>query len=291
MNTETAFKKGYLEEKTIILKPVPRGGKMVGLDKPTHINFFMANGARESFVIPLNKRGDRIDIFSSSEEREFFEKEIQRTLNVNDDNGYLATFKVTVEKDEYLMDMGLEFDLSKPMDNIRYRVLKIQPTIAPSWEERYDDLYKWALVDKRKELAKEDEEFNALQKALIGVGSVESSESKLRKFLKIYYIETKSSKKIGNDYNLQTLRDDVRKIAKENPERFLSVFENPLLETQMFTIDALEASAINKDGNNEYSFAGEDKTYQFRELVIRVDEEIKSQSDLFFKIKQQIQQL
>jgi hypothetical protein len=282
------FKKKWLQEKIVVLKPSPRGGKMVSLEQKSHINFFMAEGATETFPIFLDRKGDRIEIFTSDEERAFFEKKLGKVLNVHDDEGYLATFSVKITKDAHVMENGVEFNLADVKDNLRYRVLRTSNTISPSWEERYEREYKWAFVDKEDVNKKEVEQSTQNEKAYMAFGELKTSEEKLKKFLQVYWADKKSAKKIGSDSDKDWMIAEVHKLIKEDISGFLETYENDFYSSKVFLLKALEAGGIEKTGVNEYVIIGDEETYQFEDLARKISYLETDQDDIYLKLVSQI---
>lgn len=291
MTREEAIKKEFLEDKKIILKPSPRQGGMVPKDKG-HIMYFKMDGTSTFFSLPRKERGDLVNVFKSDEERKYFENTLGLDLNEARPGNFFETFYVKVTKDDVLMQRGEIFDLSDPMDNLRYRILKVQSTIAPSWEQRLDsNKYIWALVDETKLEKEAEEEFDSQQEIWMYLGKISDDTPKLRTALTVYLNTIGSKVKIPLDAKKREIMKELNKIAadKKSRERFLDVCEGDLFDSKVMVLRALETGGIVKEGNDTFLFAGEEQTHKFVEIAERLHRLEEEQDDLYFKLVEQIE--
>lgn len=292
MTREEAIKKGFLENKKIILKPSPRKGKMVKDNDKGHIAYFRMDGTSTFFSLPRNKRGDLIKIFNTDEEREYFESTLGLDLNESKPENYFEKFFVKVSKDDVLMLKGEEYDLSDPMDNLRAKILKVQPSIAPSWEDRLEsNKYHWALVDE-SELQKEaEDEFDSQQALWMHIGSISNDIPKLRTNLIVYLSTIGSRIKIPIDVKKRELMIEINKLAadKKGREQFLDISNDTLFKVKAFVLQCLDAGGITKEGNNVYMFTGDDITYTFNDIAKKLYELKEEQDDIYFRLSEQVE--
>lgn len=287
--TEEAIKAGYLENKKIILKPSPRSGKMV--TKPGHIAYFQIEGGSTSFCLPRNRRGDLAKVFKNDNEREFFENNLGLELNTAKNGNFFETFFVRVIKDENLMINGEEFDMSDPMDNLRVRILKLDPTVAPSWENRKDRVeYRWALIDKESIEKAEAVEFDSQEEFWEFMIKIKGDNEKTRKVLNIYFSTIGVTTKVPNNADKSVISGYINEIAKDahKRSRFLEIATNDLFAHKVFILEAMEVNAVKKEGKNSYIFTGEDRTYTFEEMSQTIEKMHDEQDDLYMKIQAQI---
>lgn len=289
ISKEEAFKKGYLQNKKVYLKPVVRGGKMISA--PEHVAFFQYEGASNWFQLPKNELGVLVDPFrGNAEEKEFFERELDLDLNVNKKkDNFWHTFFVKVIKDYSLMHEGYVFNLADPLDNLRYRVTKFQSTVAPSWDERLNrGEYRFALVDEDYEEQAEQTSTNKTIEAYTYLGSIQNSVKSMKDFLGVYYLEKKEMKFVPEDADKDWLRKEIRKVIDGEIDLALKIINDGDAQIKNFILQAIRAGAITKSARNKYDIPGEGVSYEYNELVeyLKKAEEIKA--DIYLKMAAQI---
>jgi len=289
---EEAFKKGYLQKKKVYLRPVIRGGKLV--TSPDHIAFFQMEGAGNWFQLPLNgKTGELVNPFVSDEERMFFEQELDVDLNTNKrKDNFWKTFFVKIVKDRNLMERGYEFDLSDPMDNLRWRVVKLQDSVAPDWESRYNrGEYRFALVDEEYEDKRANDETNKKIEAYTYLGSIQNSAKQMKDLLSIYYMEKKMLNQVPEDADREWLKKELKRVIEEEVDLFLSIVNDPSSKIKNFIVEAIRAGAINKSARNKYDIPGEGTSYTYDELVVYLTQAEEVKADVYLKMVAQINML
>lgn len=288
INREEAFKKGYLQNKKVFLKPVVRGGKMIS--SPEHVAYFQYEGAGNWFQLPKTPLNVLIDPFSSVEEREFFEKELDLDLNVNKKkDNFWHTFFVKVVKDYNLMHDGYAFNLADPLDNLRWRVTKLQPQVAPSWEQRTDrGEYRFALVDEGYAEAKEQSDTNKLLEAYTYLGSIQNSTKAMKDFLGIYNMEKHKMEFVPEDSDKEWLKKEIKKVIDSEVDLAIKIINDPALKVKNFILQGLRAGAINKSARNKYDIPGEGTSYTYEELVSYLTNAEEIKADVYLKIAAQI---
>jgi len=288
ISKEEAFKKGYLQNKKVFLKPVIRGGKMIS--SPEHVAYFQYEGASNWFQLPKNRLNVLVDPFISNEEREFFEKELDLDLNVNKKkDNFWHTFFVKVIKDYGLMHNGYAFNLADPLDNLRYRVTKLQPQVAPNWDSRTArGEYRFALVEEGYAEEKEQTETNKLIEAYTYLGSIQNSARAMKDFMGVYYMEKNELKHVEEDSDRDWLKKEIRKIIDNETTLALKIINDPEGKIKNFILQGIRAGAIIKSARNKYDIPGEGTSYTYSELIsyLKNAEEIKA--DVYLKIAAQI---
>jgi hypothetical protein len=288
ISKEEAFKKGYLQNKSVYLKPVVRGGRMIS--SPEHVAYFQYEGASNWFQLPKNSMGNLVDPFTSSEEREFFEKELDLDLNVNKKkDNFWHTFFVKVIKDFNLMHDGYVFNLSIPLDNLRYRVTKFQSMVAPSWEERMSrGDYRFALVEEGYAEEVEQNSTNKTIEAFTYLGSIQNSIPRMKDFLGVYYLEKKEMQLVPEDADKDWLKKEVRKVIDNEVDLALKIINDPSAKVKNFILQAVRCGAVIKSARNKYDVPGEGVSYTYDELVKYLTDAEEVKSDVFLKMSAQI---
>jgi len=285
---EDIYKKGYLEDKKILLKPVVRGGGII--KEPTHMGYFMWEGASIYVSLPMNDRGDLVNIFRDDEERKFFEQKLSLDLSVHKKkDNFWRKFTVKITKDGELMYEGKRFNLADPMDNLRVRVLKQQEFIAPEWDKRYaKGHYKFVLVGEDHEEEQADVELDAMERVFTYFGSIKDSPKKMKDFLRAYLLETRSSKEVSDDSDKAWLRKEIKGIIDHDRETFLKLCDDDQLDLKQFIANGVKVGAIQKEGINKFVIPGETVKYSFPEMVGYVSKLKDETDDAYIKIDTQI---
>jgi len=288
ISKEEAFRKGYLQNKKVFLKPVVRGGKMIS--SPTHVAYFQYEGAGNWFQLPKNPLGVLVNPFNSDDEKTFFEEALDIDLNVNKKkDNFWHTFFVKVIKDYNLMHEGYIFNLADPLDNLRYRVTKLQSFVAPNWESRTArGEYRFALVDEGYAEEKEQTDTNKTIEAYTYLGSIQNSTKAMKDFMGVYYMEKNEMKQVPDDADKDWLKKEVKKVIDEEVDLALKIINDPEAKIKNFILQGIRAGAIIKSARNKYDIPGEGVSYTYNELIAYLTgaEEIKA--DIYLKIAAQI---
>jgi len=283
-----AFDKGYLKNKKIRLKPVIRGGRMVN-DK-THVNFFQYEGASNWFQLPVTERNQLVNPFDSDEEKEFFEKELDLNLSVHakEDNFWKKTF-LKVIKDYNLMHDGYIFNLSDPMDVLRYKIAKFHPSVAPDLEHQHSRPgYRFALVDEEIEVERAAANTLDVTDAYIYFGEIRNSAPKMRDFLGMYFNEKNEFKFVPADAEKQWLQKEIKDIIETDLSTFLKLKNDKDAPIKLLILEGIKAGAISKEGRNKYNILGEGVSYMYTELIDYLKAAAETKDDVYLKLKAQI---
>jgi len=285
VSREEAFRRGYLQHKIVYLKPVPRGGKMVS--DPNHVAYFQYEGASNWVQLPRDKRNVLVNPFKSEEEKEFFERELDVDLNIHrkKEDNFWVTFFVKVVKNYQLMHEGYRLNLSDSMDNIRYRVLKLQDTVAPSWDERFDSpAYRFALVDADYEEEKESDKSQKLIDAYTFLGSIQGSARKMAGFLGVYLLEKRSAMNIPEDATKEWLTKEIKKVIEGDIDGFIKLKDDAEWDIKKTIFDGIRSGAVSKRGRNSLSIPGEEVNYTYQELLSYLKKAAEVKDDVYLKI-------
>lgn len=288
ISTEEAFKKGYLQHKKVFLKPVIRGGKMI--KSPEHVAYFQYEGANNWFQLARTSRNTLVNPFINDEEKIFFESilDVDLSIHKKKDN-FWATFFVKIVKDWNLMHTGYEFDLSDPMDVLRFKVMQYEPTAAPDWEHRFSKgEYRFALVEEDYEEKVETDTTQKLISAYTFLGTLQGSATKMNEFLGTYLMETKSTKQVPADASKEWLSKEIKKVIESDVTTMLKLIDDKDASIKHLILKGIKVGAIIKEGRNNYTIPGEGVSYMFDEIIKYLKEGERVKSDLFLKILAQI---
>lgn len=261
VNVEEDLELKYLPKKKIILKPTPRDGQMI--NDPKHKMYFLAEDATMEWMLPISSQTGRlIDVFESQEEREFFENLLDVDLNPLNDGttkvNYWHTFKVRIVRTANLIETGVTFDLSNPIDALKVKVLKVQEDIAPNWTRRKKNpKYRWVLVDEVQEYISESSHADDIADAWGHFATIKSSESKMIEFLKIYGASKNAKKIIPQDAKIEFLKSEIKNIIDTDVKGYLEVIKGGDFEYKVLLEKAVEVGAIEYT-YNKYTLPGGD---------------------------------
>jgi len=269
----------YLPNRKVSLRPIVRtGGTWL---KPGHDGEFMYTGCKRSYVLPIDGKRRQLVNILNREEQEFFEKKLY--MNPGDlsiykqkDNFWAAhRFHVDVTKD------GLTLDLSDPMDGLRYRVLKLNEEIAPSWAQRFDSgNYKFALVEEGEQILSEVTKANKLQEAYKFLSSIEASIERMSDFLRVY------GKRPPADAKKDFLKAELQKLIDSDIDGYLAVARDKDFQTKVIIDMSLEIGALMKEGKLKIALPGGDVIGTMEETVEFLRN--KKNSDILATLKAKI---
>ena len=242
----------FLENRKVILKPITKPG---GINPKGHDGEFMYTGTEVHYVLPYNLKKGRLETILTREEQTFFEELLDEDLSIHKKvDNYWNTFMVKIRKDDKLMEDGYELDLSDAIDNLRWRLLKIQPHVSPNWESRYDrGEYAFALVSKEELVETRAKTADKKKDAYMFLGRIESSPSKMINFLRVY------GKKPSKTSTVSFLKSEIDGLIDEpkSLERVINIIKDPNYELKLFIEDAIEVGAILKKGKKYYMQGGD----------------------------------
>jgi hypothetical protein len=248
----TKKKASFLENKTVRLMPILKDG---GMNPKGHDGEFMYSGTIVRFVVPLNVRKARLEDPLTREEKMFFEDDLDEDLNIHKKkDNYWKKFEIVIRKDDKLMNDGFEMNLEDSIDYLRYKVLLIQPNVAPSWEERFDrGEYMFALVDDSAQVNEDAAKVDRKKDAYIFLSKVESSRDKMLSFLKVF------GKRQAGNATVEFLKSEINKIIEDpiNLNRMTALITDDDYDVMLFIEEAVECGAI-RFSNKKYTLPGGD---------------------------------
>ena len=258
MDTTTAktTAQGILINKKVVLMPVPRDGAMI-TDKK-HIGYFMYDGTKAEFVVPLRKHGGLLPILTS-EEQEFFEEKLREDLSfTKKKDNFWHTFRVTITKDSSFMEEGFTLDLSDITDNLKWRVLRASPSVAPTWEERYESgEYRFALTDPGHQEAANSARAEKMKAIYRHFAGIDSSRTKMYDFLNVHWMQVPKSRRPDPESTIEIFKSMIQDIIDGDPNSYVAVIEDANYETKLFINRAMVAGYIDRLGiKGDYNIDG-----------------------------------
>jgi hypothetical protein len=285
---EEGFKKGFLKHKKVWLKPIPEK-KLTLITGGNTVHSFTYDGATYEWCLPQNANLDYFNPFDSEEEQHYFEDLLGKDLSTNRGplcfwNSENAESVVSIIVDASIRSIGYELNMESPNDVIRYKILKKQHDIAPSWEKRNDRMhYKWMLVDSDVEDTTKKKEADLAIDAYTFFGTIKESKEKMSDFLTLYFMNNKEYKEVSEDTTTAVLMSQVQNIVQKDIAGFLETSTDPNREQKTLIIKGLKIGAIEKHGVNSYSFPSGIK-YTLKEFVEILDSYKENQDEEYLKL-------
>ncbi len=273
-----------LQDKKVEVKPIVRSSAYLPAE---HDGASLYTGAKWGTTLPINKNTNQLVAILDKEEQRIFEDELNKKKGeldfYNKDNSFWNTFEVVIEKE------GLILDLSNPVDYLKYKILLVDPRIAPSWAMRNEDgRYRFALVEEGYEVAEINKRQDKTRRAHRAFGRIEEFTNKMADVLEVY------GKKIPKNADAEWLKAEIGKMI-EDPKKiddFLAIVEDPNFETRLMITQAVEVGAIIRSGKNGYKLPGvEDKENNTADNISEMINFLKSPRNhpILLKIKAQIE--
>lgn len=228
-----------------ILKPTGN------IDKPSHALYGgMAETAVKIYTLPLLMSGSYKNALTKAEKK-FLEKAMGLEDNALSiylrDNNYWESDNAMVR----LTKSDTILDLSNPDDYIKYKILLANSqTIAPSLEVLKNspkETYRYVLIREGEEIKTLNSEMNISMQASLELGKVLNNKEILR-----LLVETIEGKPVSDSSTEDWLQAQAFKNMKSNPKLFISILQDPYLETKLLIKNAIKIGLIKKRGDLYY---------------------------------------
>lgn len=245
-----------LRNETIIVKFVPSPNALVH-SKGHVLSGGMAEGSTKTFVVPRLRSGQYVNVLTDNEMR-YLEKVMRlepgalsiynRHDNFWDDSNENGLGSVTLRKQNNY------FDLSDPIDYIKYKVLLANKDyICPSLQELEDRpkaTYQYVIVSENAETQINLSKNDAKREGYIKYGAICNDNDTLRTILEIL-----TGRPVGSMTKLDFLQAKTMDEIEKDPRRFLSVIKDELLPAKVLIKKAVEAGLVTRR-NDLYYYEG-----------------------------------
>lgn len=295
-----AISKGYLDDKTVYIKAVIDSSVNKYNREPGHVAYWSMDGAVKSLVLPITP-GIKEKLFKDLDEQKFFESYFNMSLDPYDktEKSFFQSKegRVNIQKDPRLFAEGIPLDLSKPEDNIKFRILNLQceayssRIVCPVNEEpiRKKDILRLVTedTDAKKELDTTDE----LIKVAQFIGQIKDSEEKLREFLTLMFYERQENNSVDEAWDKTKILNRINKLVYEPSYRktmYGMIGDMNKYEAKKFFYQGLRCGVFTKSGVNSYKIEGINKGYSFVSILEELESLRKSQDDVYILAKKKI---
>ena len=219
----------------------------------------MAENAKVQYTTPLLRSGNFADVLTK-EEKKFLEHILGLESNAlsvyargntnfwNDANPQ-GVGRITLKKGDNI------FDLSVPMDYIKYKVLLANKDyIAPSLEalrDRPKATYRFVVIEEQDADKDATSRVDLKAKAYMEFGKISTDKDKLR-----VVIETLDGRPTAGNSKLDYLKGKVGELLEDSPKLFLKVVTDPLLDNKVLIRKAIDIGVVVNRGNYYYAKDG-----------------------------------
>lgn len=238
------------QNKKIKVSPIRRSGSWL---KPGHDGDFAYTGTKIKLVVKpdinTGKLPDPLKDLSTEEKAEIakvFSKKVEDLNPYKTENNFWESYEVSLDKNIRILN------LNDPKDLLDYFVLKTNTNlVAPNLNEKFNKgTYRFVLIDEDEEVIEKRKASDKKKEAYKYFGKLESSEGKLRNFLRLY------GKKVPTDANKDWLVGQVDTVIEENIDGLLAIMEDANYDIKLEIQDAVECGALVKRMNNTYELPG-----------------------------------
>lgn len=254
-----------LPNRKVLIKPIIRQGKW--LDKG-HSGNFLYDNAKMYITVPISKTGNLVDPLTK-EERSFFESREsgldfnpgdlsanKKSNPKNDEYNYWSTYSFVITKNQSVVDDNTvltTLDLSNPMDYIAYKVLISNSgpggTVAPSWENKYDQgTYRIAVVEDSYDIKETASRASKKGKAYAFFNNIMNSQIQMYELLTVYWLENRDAAKPAVDSKIEWLRAEIENIIENKLDTFLKLIGTDY-EEKLLIHRGIQAGVIKREGD------------------------------------------
>lgn len=245
--------KNCLSNRTVIARFIPK--RRSSVEDPNHELYGgMATNSKVYLTVPQLRNGGYVDVLTKAE-KDFLEDAMgleHNALSVHkkEDNFWSDANPVGIGS-VALIKGDTPFDLSKPLDYIRYKVvLANKDIVCPSMKELQDRpkaTYKFVIVDEAESAKGANLKVNLKAKAYMIFGRINSDIDKMR-----LIIETLDGKKMAPDSKVEYLQARVGELIETNTKMFIHVATDPDIDSKVLIKKAIDKGIISDRGGYLY---------------------------------------
>ena len=223
------------------------------ITNPKHVLYGgMAAGAFKWFTVPMLRNGQLVDVLTK-QEKDFLEEAMGLEANAlsvhRKVDNYWSNYKVKLGKEDTVLN------LNDPEEYIKYKVLLSNvDQIAPSLDEvslRPKETYEYVLLHEEEEAKANQKRVNKNIEAYKAFGKLEGDRDKLRTI-----VEIATSRPQHKTVSLEILTDQVDRLIQADANLFLTIAQDPLLDTKVLLKKGRECGAVKVKNDLFYDSDG-----------------------------------
>lgn len=239
-----------LRNERVIVRRLLKEGKITN---PKHVLYGgMAAGAFKWFTVPMLRNGQLVDVLTK-QEKDFLEEAMGLEANAlsvhRKVDNYWSNYKVKLGKEDTILN------LNDPEEYIKYKVLLSNvDQIAPSLDEvslRPKETYEYVLLHEEEEAKANQKRVNKNIEAYKAFGKLENDRDKLRTI-----VEIATSRPQHKTVSLEILTDQVDRLIQADANLFLTIAQDPLLDTKVLLKKGRECGAVKVKNDLFYDSDG-----------------------------------
>ena len=242
-------------------------------------------GTKQVFTLPTTATGGWVEILNEDEKVKYAKALGRKAEDLNffepDPNKrhthFWAKFEVAITPE------GIDLHPGNLIDELKLKVLSVQPVVAPNWSARHNrGEYKFVVLEEDVQAKESNTRTNQIKTGWIEYGKVEDSNSKLVNILKLVGKNVSPQKVNHSDY----LKAEVSKLVEENPKEFLSVVKDADFDLKVMISDAVSCKALLKQAHGKYTLPEGDVIGTYTDVMVYLKD--PSNTPVFMKIEAQV---
>lgn len=243
-----------LRNERIIVRFLGRKNGIWG-DNPKHV---LAGGMSENavrkFVVPLLSTGAYVNVLTNNE-KEYLEQALGLEYNAmsvyKKENNFWSDANPNGINSVLLHKQDNYFDLSNPVDYIKYKILLANKNfIAPSLqvlEDKPKATYQFVIISENDETKVAKNNMSVTMRCYKEFGKIEGNKDKLR-----LIVELITGKPTAPNVKTDVLEAQINNLIQKDGKMFLRIITDELLDTKVLIKKSLEAGLIAKRGDQLY---------------------------------------
>ena len=239
-----------LKNERVIVRRLLKEGKITN---PKHVLYGgMALGAFHTFTVPMLRNGHLVDVLTKAE-KAYLEEAMGLETNAlsvhRQVDNYWSNYQVKLGKEDTILDLSI------PEEYIKYKVLLANTEcIAPSLDAvnlKQKETYEYVLLHEEEEAKANKKRVNKNIEAYKILGKIEGDKDKLRTI-----VEIATSRPQHRTASIDALTDQIDRLIQANANLFLTIAQDPLLDTKVLLKKGIETGAVRVKNDLFYDADG-----------------------------------
>ena len=239
-----------LKNERVIVRRLLKEGKITN---PKHVLYGgMALGAFHTFTVPMLRNGHLVDVLTKAE-KAYLEEAMGLETNAlsvhRQVDNYWSNYQVKLGKEDTILDLSI------PEEYIKYKVLLANTEcIAPSLDAvnlKQKETYEYVLLHEEEEAKANKKRVNKNIEAYKILGKIEGDKDKLRTI-----VEIATSRPQHRTASIDALTDQIDRLIQANANLFLTIAQDPLLDTKVLLKKGIETGAVKVKNDLFYDADG-----------------------------------